>query len=197
VRLKYIIGILALLLLTVTTVSAETLTTANEDYFKGKIEIQVNYDETNGKIDVKYVSDGVPEEPIGIDTFYYNLDDETHGITNVMEGGVDATSSWHRNFDGLTADGFGNFLSHQSLNSAGTGGISDPIVFTLASSFPLGIDPNEQGHRVAVHIRFENDKSTWVTNGNDTTEIPEFPSIALPVAAIMGIMFIVGSRRKE
>jgi hypothetical protein len=29
-----------------------------------------------------------------------------------------------------------------------------------------------------------------------TTSIPEFPTIALPVAAIIGIMFIVG-RKKE
>jgi len=199
-KLRYIIGILALFLLMVGTASAETflLTNANEPYFQGKIQIQVNVDEANGKISVQYLSDDVPETPLGIDTFYYNLDGSDTGlyrISNVMEGSTDATAAWNKNFDGTTADGFGKFLSRQSLNSGGDGGISDPIVFTLFNSF-TGIDPNTYGHRVAIHIRFSDDKSTWVTDGNGS-EIPEFPSIALPVAAVIGIMFIVGSRKKE
>ncbi|TFH04717.1 MAG: PEF-CTERM sorting domain-containing protein, partial [Methanosarcina sp.] len=36
--------------------------------------------------------------------------------------------------------------------------------------------------------------STWV---GGSAQIPEFPSIALPVVAILGLMFILVSRRKE
>lgn len=201
-KLKYFIGILVLLLVMVGTASAQSffLTNANEPYFQGKIQIRVDPDELNGKIAVQYESDGVDEVPIGIDMIFYNLDkDNGYQVTKVMEGDVETTGYWTLNFDGdVAAEGgdWGHFSSHKNLGPADSGGITEPIIFTLSSAFPDGIPANLQGHRVAVHIRFSNGKSTWVTDGNGA-EIPEFPSIALPIAAVMGIMFIMGSRKKE
>jgi hypothetical protein len=77
-------------------------------------------------------------------------------------------------------------------------------VIALNSSFTESQLPkNDLGNSIVVHLAFgtklidvsgKEQDSSWVGDG---TEIPEFPSIALPVAAIMGIIFIVGSRRKE
>jgi len=68
-----------------------------------------------------------------------------------------------------------------------------------------GHDPkNELDNIMVVHLQFgtgeievtegENIGSSWLGTG---LQIPEFPTIALPVAAIMGIMFIIGRRKKE
>lgn len=47
----------------------------------------------------------------------------------------------------------------------------------------------------AAHVQWGSGSAFFGPGGS--TSIPEFPSIALPIAAIMGIMFIVGRRRKE
>jgi hypothetical protein len=42
--------------------------------------------------------------------------------------------------------------------------------------------------------------SAWfagITPVTPSTQVPEFPSLALPVAGIMGLMFIFGNRKKE
>jgi hypothetical protein len=47
----------------------------------------------------------------------------------------------------------------------------------------------------AAHVQWGTGSAYFGPGG--TTQIPEFPSMALPIAAIMGIMFIFGRRRKE
>ena len=41
-----------------------------------------------------------------------------------------------------------------------------------------------------------NEASATVTKVN-TSSVPEFPSLTLPVASIIGIMFVLGRRKKE
>jgi hypothetical protein len=61
---------------------------------------------------------------------------------------------------------------------------------------------NADDKTVAVHVGSLGTAgfSMWVTNGDcgggGITEIPEFPTVALPIAAIIGLAFIL-QRRKE
>jgi len=196
-RAIYFIGILAFFLIMVSSASAETiyLTKANEPEFDGKINIRVDYDGNAKTIAVKYLGDDTSYSPLGIDTFFYNLDSGTYEVVNVKEGSQDKTNDWKTNFGGTEASEFGNFLSYKNKGPASTAGINEYILFTLKNEFS-SIPPNVNEHRVAVHIRFSDGKSTWVTDGN-TNDIPEFPSIVLPVAAIMGIILISQNRRKK
>lgn len=50
------------------------------------------------------------------------------------------------------------------------------------------------GYSIVVKVSWNGDQSNWV---GGKAEIPEFPSMTLPIAAIMGIMLIFGRKRKE
>jgi hypothetical protein len=139
--------------------NAETtinLTHANEAEFDGKIDVGVIYNGSAGTIVVQYMNDTTPYEPLGIDTFFYNLDND---IVSVSETG------WSTNFNGTTADGFGDFLSKRSQKPAGTGGITSPLIFTLDESFSEPIAKNALNHTIAIHMRLSDGKSTWLTDG--------------------------------
>lgn len=73
-----------------------------------------------------------------------------------------------------------------------------PVVITFAEDVTL--IPNEMGKYAAVHVISLNTTDTpsvKVTNGVcGGGEIPEFPTVALPIAAIIGLSFIF-LRRKE
>ena len=61
------------------------------------------------------------------------------------------------------------------------------------------IDTNANGHRVAVHLRLD-DESGGVTVGENDgstflSDIPEFPTVVLYVIAILGLMFLFRRKR--
>lgn len=55
--------------------------------------------------------------------------------------------------------------------------------------------PSYFGAHVAWGVKINGIDSAKFSNGN--AEIPEFPTVALPVAAILGLMFIFGRRKEE
>jgi hypothetical protein len=129
--------------------------------------------------------------PLGIDQFFYNAADGIAAkIINVSEAG------WKTNFDGGEADGFGKFNSLKNLNSGGTGGISSEIVFTLDGIEEFG--PNANNAMFAVHIRFSDGCSGWVSDGNvpgstgsntSCAVIPEPATMVLVGSALVGLGF--------
>jgi hypothetical protein len=130
------------------------------------IAVRVTIDNTgsNTVLSARLVANPVANAPIGIDQFYYN---NATIISSVNEAG------WSTNFDGTQADGFGSLASRTNLNSAGTGGISSDIVFTLngiVTEFP----ENSQGSSFVVHVRFAETCSGFVSNGisNSVTSEP-------------------------
>ena len=125
-----------------------------------------------------------------IDAVYYNLDSNVISV----DGKPIADTNWKINDDKNVA-GFGRFAKRVTENpSTGTN-----VMFELKDMADIPF--NENGHRVVVHLRFGDDESEIVTlSENDDgstflTDIPEFPTIALPVAAILGLMFIFGRKR--
>lgn len=150
--------ILTLLILTVPA-SADTvvnLTKSNNPIFDGNIDIGVIYNGTTKTISVQYISDNTTYNPLGIDMFFYNLDND---VQNVSEAG------WNRvGPKPATVAGFGWFESGKYQNPGGSGGITSPIIFTLENTFGV-IPENDENNTFAVHIRFSDGQSAFVTDG--------------------------------
>ncbi|MDF1531896.1 MAG: PEF-CTERM sorting domain-containing protein [ANME-2 cluster archaeon] len=65
------------------------------------------------------------------------------------------------------------------------------VTITLSPSAPVGAQYNIQ-----VSAPGANPLDIGVASRN-VNSIPEFPTVALPIAAILGLMFIISSRKKE
>jgi hypothetical protein len=189
-------GILILLLLTAGTASAQTfyLTDVNDNTYDGLIKIKVTYDGNTITVqDVSSALDGTS-----------NVDVKAIGIVNSPDNSVVQVtdnsgkgSIWTIAEGDFNKAGFGDFSTMCTKNNnVKTRG---PIVLQLENSFS-NLQKNADGNSIIVHISFgEEGKdllvgSTWTAG---STEIPEFPTVALPVAAILGLMFIFGRRKQE
>ncbi|MDI9393980.1 MAG: PEF-CTERM sorting domain-containing protein [Euryarchaeota archaeon] len=194
-KLKYIIGILALLLLMAGTASAETfyLEDVNKIQYSGKIKIQVTC--VGDTITVQDVSPGL----VGIS----NVDLKTIGIVlpagytvlNVVDEGQGST--WETSYGEFQESEFGKFNT-EIKKEGGSIKTRGPITITLDKPLESSLPTNDQGNSVVVHISFGKQGealvgSTWVSGYS----IPEFPTIALPVAAMLGLIFIFGRRKEE
>ncbi len=143
-------------------------------------------------LSVQLINNPLTNTPLGIDAFFYNAGNV---IVDVSEAG------WNTNYDGSTADGFGDLLSRRNDKPAGTGGISSPIVFTLNGDPAVPVNSN--GGKYVVHIRFDGGCSGWVSDGTSSSigsnpyctslyqlEVPEFGSTA--VAAVISTVSTIG-----
>ncbi|WMW24097.1 PEF-CTERM sorting domain-containing protein [Methanolobus sediminis] len=102
---------------------------------------------------------------------------------------------------------FGTFLTKTTTNDAELKG-TDPItIYVTITSWDGTLPANDDENVISIHIQRigpGDEDSAWVTVGyceeddgnGGTQEIPEFPTIALPIAAIIGLAFIF-QRRKE
>lgn len=243
-RFKFIIGILALLMLMVGTASAVQLTDTNIESGKiptgASIVIDVTYDATADTITYVDNSEGLTSP--GITWVAYNVDVAPISI----EGSFGSTASklstmslteeqlWY----GVTGDTVGTVTELTSLtataktkpvppedvigwmekNNFGAGGIFGQLAriyatenpgqnryHTVVVQLPKGyigsITPNTEGYEVGVHFVC-NEFSGFVAGPPKKPEdpdvpIPEFPTVALPIAAILGLMFIFGRRKQE
>jgi len=230
VKLKYIIAVLALLLLMVGTASAAittyTLTEDNTNVNRdnpgtlpsGIIKVVVTYDDVAGTI--TYL-DQSPHDSAGetrpylgdpkIDEVAYNLDIDAASIL-AYDDGSQLVLAWVLD-NNNQVDGFGTFARDYTTSLANYQR-PDKVVVTLAS--PDGPIPlNEFNKSVALHLAFE---GAYYPNGTaideidedgvnvgllgstylaDGTQIPEFATIATPIAAIIGLLFVFSSRKKE
>lgn len=162
------------------------------------IKVSATYDDVAKTISVQYVAGSAPvaNTVLGIDKIYYNL-------ANTVSSGP---AGWNFNVPGPRADSFGEFLSNKNSNPSGTDGISSPIVFTL-SDFTLPIAANGNGATTAVHIRFSNDCSGWVSDGTAGSEpnlncsappapVPELNPLILVSAGLLGLMLLARRYRR-
>ncbi len=200
----FLIGILVLLVFTVSAASAETFyltetsETINGDSVPG-IRINVTFNGTH----ITVVDESTVVNPDDADIKLIRLYLDNASIDSVADTSIggsvnvwDSTPDHKSNFAG-----FGEFftLCDKTTDSVKSRG---PIVIALKPSSPFynqqTLPQNSEGNRIVVHLGFGTDimavGSSWVTG---YTPIPEFPSIALPVAAIMGIMFLFGRRKNE
>ncbi len=195
----YLIGILVFLLVTVSSASAETfyLTQVNEHQYDGKIRIEVSF--TGSTITVKDVStalDGISN--VDIKEIGIQLPAGYSVLQNgVVDGGA-ANNVWTAISGDFVESEFGTFNTQINRDPGKSSKTRGPITISLNKALVGSLPVNDKSNSVVVHISFGQGQealvgSTWA---GGSAQIPEFPSMTLPIAAIMGIMFIFG-RRKE
>ncbi|RXA21915.1 PEF-CTERM sorting domain-containing protein [Methanosarcina sp. MSH10X1] len=196
-RLVYVIGVLVLLLFTVGSASAYKV-----------IPVNVFKDEPGDPIPpdtaITATCDGniitVQATPTGTATSLPTNFDITSiylpvtYIDSASAGNTGISEVWTHKSDTMPTLGgfFGSFpvvSEWEGKNNVKSGG---PIVITYPDieSKLTSID----GYSIVVKVSWNGDDSNWA-GGN--IEVPEFPSMVLPVAAILGLLFISQHRRKE
>lgn len=152
---------------------------------------------------VQLVTNPLTNTPLGIDKFFYN------GAAAIASYNDPGCSHGWSGSGGGTGDGFGSFDSSAAC-SAGDGGISGPIVFTLDSDPTIASNGN--GAKYTVHIRYVANPgydscSAWVSDGTPSATSSEpgcTPQIVIPenslyllfLAPLIPAFFIV-RRRKQ
>ncbi|MDI9393979.1 MAG: PEF-CTERM sorting domain-containing protein [Euryarchaeota archaeon] len=216
-KLKYIIGILALLLLIVGTASAKTVVPV--DIYKDdpyevpeNVEIKAIFDGNTVSVEAK-PTNGAASLPTDFDiqgiylrVNYKEGDDAVNNDPKLQEKNL--VEVWgHIDKGKVSPNFFGDFSpvsawEGSTRNEYKSGG---PIVIThegLESEIKK-ID----GYSIVLKVSWGGDKSNYVggsrgsSNGGSSnggsSNIPEFPTIALPIAAILGLMFIFGRRKQK
>jgi hypothetical protein len=228
VKLKYIIGVLALLLLTVSTASANPyeLTLASTDSANDHVWVHVDYlnsiltftDKSstlltspqtlssNSGIQAIAISNKIPASYVqyiegtrnGVTYVIYTRDPDNHPLSSAI-----GTHDWEYN-KGPQANVFGDF---QTTYGDGANYAYSKVMVHYSTE-PTFV-ANDEGHIFGVHYRLcimngdgtvsYNEATFFVTDGPETPDVsvPEFPTIAVPVAAILGLMFIFGRRKQE
>jgi hypothetical protein len=97
-------------------------------------------------LSVQLVTNPLTNTPLGIDKFAYG---SSASVLSVSDPGC--PGGWHINEGSQNVDGFGDFANYNHC-SAGDGGVSAPIVFTL-NGIPT-ISANDHAAKFVVHIRF-------------------------------------------
>jgi hypothetical protein len=142
-----------------------------------------------------------------------NIPIKTNGGSPVVNGGSNWLTFWDVLFDS-SMDGFGDFSNDYRLKVSSAK--PDKVVLTIPNTNPF--DPvikNGVSSTVSVHYAFTSIRKSdgalapWTGPsgqmelidslflGGKSTEVPEFPSIIVPVAAILGLMLILGRRKNE
>jgi len=205
-KIIVIAGLLTIILM-VSGASATTITkilsATNEPALNG-VQVKVIYDDVAEQISVQYVANSAPvtNKPLGIDQVYFNL----NRVNSVDQG------SWTLFTGNVNAGGgFGKFSSKKNHDGGSYGGIGSPLVFTM-SQFTLPITPNNKGATAAVHIRFDSSGSCsgWVSDATSPpgesevatgctphNQIPEFPALSLPIAAVIGLVLFFRHRKEK
>ncbi len=102
---------------------------------------------------------------------------------------------------------FGTFITKTTTNDAELKSTDPIIIYVTISGWDGTLPENDAGNVISIHVQrigINDEGSAWVTvgdcedGGGGTTggDIPEFPTIALPIAAILGLAFFF-QRRKE
>jgi hypothetical protein len=202
-RILLMLSIIFALLVNVASAETIVLNQMNDDSIPDGFEVTVTTDSNLNTMHVEVTSCPSDWTVQGIDTVYYNLGRDSYAVTHVDGNPISSLSStWAQSSSTNNVAGFGIFLSGSVKNTAPTQSQLTSFTFKL-SDIEGTIPVNYEGHKVAVHMRLLDgsdvvveDDSTWITD-DSTGIIPEFPSIALPIAAILGLMFILQSRRRK
>ncbi|MHC1757689.1 MAG: PEF-CTERM sorting domain-containing protein [Methanosarcina sp.] len=195
----HVIGILVFLLVTVSSASAATFYLTNTSENVTGIKIAVTFNGTHITVeDASPALTGISN----VDIKAIGLCVDNSSIKSVTDASG-ANSKWTNKV--ATSNSISKFGTFSTLcSSTDSKKTRGPIVIELKQAVTQ-LPKNELNNSIVVHLGFgtylldvstnEMEDSSWV--GGGSTQIPEFPSIALPVAAVLGLMFVLGNKRKE
>jgi hypothetical protein len=190
-----IIGVLIFLLVAISSASAEELVISNTPGATDAVHVYATY--SGNVLTIWATPKSTSVSSVRIDEIGFNRPRSdvvvtTSGAYNVLDN---LNGYWNFKDSDAQVDHVGKYTS--VFYSPGSTAKSVKVTFIDSGD----IDTNKPGYEVAAHV-------AWKFNGVQQdgtatsaffaggTSIPEFPSMTLPIAAIMGIMFIFG-RRKE
>lgn len=193
----YFIGILAFLLFTIGSASATTyyMTETTDDYKDG-VPIKVQVDYSDSSVQVKVVE---PQNKAYGDYTISNVDLKAVYIKTTEDRVSSVSAPWHASANGGSIGNFGTFgtVTDKKNNDK----LPGPVSIQLKDTVDTLIQKNGN-YIIAAHVSF--DKSGVGTKTVDcsgkvtgSSQIPEFPSMILPVVAIIGIMLIFGRRKNS
>ena len=206
-RSVFLFGLLVLLAFTSSIATAEQETVSVNyinpgDPFPTDVEVTAVYEGNNITVEAT----GTLPDNFDIQKIYYITNSGTNNCTGGLNTATDETWNCVDGTSGDVPSYFKDFpaqyltavTDNQKQKSGGPIELYfeepvQPIAYTV------------DGFAIVVHVGWEEDggdKSSWVGGKPDSYvdpsgEIPEFPSIILPVAAIMGIMFVAQNRRRK
>lgn len=199
-----IIGIIALLLVMAGSASAAyTLDVKNGQpgeagYYEGTVEVLMTVGTDTITFDLKTPT--ASEDPIAtIKQILINV--ESSDIESVTDSNIYV--AWVPSDDGSPGNaGFGTMLtavdSEKVKDENPTGNWDTVRTITLNMRSGWSLTPNEQGRLAVVHVKellsINGVSSCYVTNPKDIP-VPEFPTVALPIAAILGLAFVFMRRK--
>lgn len=90
----------------------------------------------------------------------------------------------------LKDDGENYYYTQQSLNPTGVNVVAYQVQQANEHRWIIGFDfnPNDENENVDIVI--------WL-QPVVSADIPEFPTIAMPIAAVLGLMFVFGRKKEE
>jgi hypothetical protein len=171
---------------------------ANE-YYKGNIDIKITVDDvsktvelqilqpTTAKVSMKTLLLNIPADQI------VSVTDDNPKVDWVIE-----------NDKGQGNAGYGAMLTAVDRESGDQGTVKY-IKIQMGQDWDGVLPKNADNYSVVLHVTRlpECPESVWLgyqdnseDNGGPVQEIPEFPTVALPIAAILGLAFMF-QRRKE
>ena len=188
-----ITGLLVILISMASVASASEIynvTNPKDTLSCGDVDVGVIIDGNNVTVDVIFLSPTYLSNTTSIKTFGLN----TVGLTEANVTGITGANRTLIGVDSFSAE-FGNFNTTVGfVTSEKTLG---PITITFDG--PVVLVPNSLNFNAAVHLIGLNEGlSVKVADGEcPIQEIPEFPTIALPIAAILGLSLIFMRRKNK
>ncbi|HII79884.1 MAG TPA: PEF-CTERM sorting domain-containing protein [Methanosarcina sp.] len=206
-----IIGVLVFLLLTVNCAGAATtfsINNTNIDMPTGaSVKIDVTYDAAAGTITFVDRSTGITNPRIAWVAYNLNVDkDQIKGYKKTSSQGKEVENevltTWEKKNNFGAKGKFGDLSRVYAVKNPGKNQFTKVVV---KLKIPPGFDgtiPGNPDYQVGVH--FVCDQFSCFVAGPapekppiPETLVPEFPSIALPIAVILGLTFIMSNRRKK
>jgi hypothetical protein len=182
--------------------SAEQIILTSENSLPDGFEVTVNTYTSPDRMTLR-----VTKEPVGftgttIDQVFYNLN---IGV-NAVENG-DGINYWQNNIiqnserwdyatgeGGNRCDGFGEFTKAITGGNNPKFGVDTDLVIRLNGMETF--NPNNKNN-VCVHLKFDNSVGSTISSFYITDFIPEFPTVALPIAAVIGLVFFFQHKKRK
>lgn len=192
----YVIGIMLFMMVTVSSASAATfyLTEIGDDYVYG-VPIKVQVDYTDKTMSVKVIE---PQNKAYDGYTISNVDLKKVWVKTTSDRVDSVSSPWSYSAKSSSVGNFGVFETEfRKLNDQKSMG---PMTVTLKDDIATIIQ-TKGSYIVAAQVSFDKAGSTETIDCSGkvtgSAQVPEFPTMALPIAAILGILFISQRRKKE